>query len=112
MDDEVLGCGGTITMHVFNGDEVSVCFVAHRVYNHTLDPEKNEVEKQHSENAKQILGYKQAVYLNLKDERLDACLQDIIIPLENYVNQIKPEIVYCPFYGDNNQDHRALLRAG
>jgi LmbE family N-acetylglucosaminyl deacetylase len=34
MDDEVLGCGGTIARHVECGDNVSVCFIAHRAYNH------------------------------------------------------------------------------
>ena len=111
MDDEALGCGGVISRHVADGDEVYVCFVAHRIYDHIFDSEKNKIEKQHSQNARQVLGYNGAVYLNLNDEKLDICLQDIIIPLENYVNKIKPDIVYCPFYGDNNQDHRAVYQA-
>ena len=28
MDDEVLGCGGTIIRHVDSGDQVTVCIVA------------------------------------------------------------------------------------
>jgi len=109
MDDEALGCGGTIAKHAASGDEVYVCFVAHRIYDHTYNAEKNEVEKQHSLKAKEILGYKEGVYLNLSDERLDACIQEVLIPLENYIAQVKPEIVYCPFYGDNHQDHRAVF---
>ena len=33
MDDEVLGCGGTIARHVENGDSTFVCFIAHRILN-------------------------------------------------------------------------------
>ena len=111
MDDEVLGCGGTIARHVECGDNVFVCFVAHRVYNHQFNDERNEVEKKHANRAKEVLNYKESVFFGLNDERLDACIQDIVIPLEDYVSKIKPDIVYSPFYGDNNQDHRAVFDA-
>ena len=88
-----------------------VCFVAHRVYNHKFDTRKNEIEKAHALKAKEILRYKEAVFFELNDERLDVCAQDIIIPLEQYILKIKPAIVYCPFKGDNNQDHRAVFQA-
>ena len=111
MDDEVLGCGGTIVRHVENGDDLSVCFIAHRIYNHKFDKTKNDIEKHHAESTKKILGYKESVFFELNDERLDVCIQDIIIPLEEYIFKIKPDTVYCPFRGDNNQDHRAVFDA-
>ncbi len=111
MDDEVLGCGGTISRHTENGDELSVCFIAHRVYNHKFDKTRNDIEKQHAIKAKEVLSYKEAVFFELNDERLDACIQDILIPLEDYILKTKPDIVYCPFRGDNNQDHRAVFDA-
>ena len=111
MDDEVLGCGGTIAKHADNGDEVNVCIVAHRVYNHKFDKKTNEIEKAHALKAKEILRYEEAVFFELNDERLDVSVQDIIIPLEKYISKVKPSIVYCPFKGDNNQDHRAVFQA-
>ena len=111
MDDEVLGMGGTIARHVSEGDEVYVCFVAHRIYDHKFDEEKNKVEFQSALKTKEVLGYKEAEFLNLNDERLDACIQDIFIPLEAYINKIKPEIVYVCHKGDNHQDHRAVFQA-
>jgi len=112
MDDEALGCGGTIAKHVEGGDEVHVCFIAHRVYGHKFDKKKNEEEIRCALNAKKILGYKEAKFLGLSDERLDAAIQDIIIPLEKYVENVHPEIVYINHGGDINQDHRAVFRAG
>ena len=111
MDDEVLGCGGTIARHVECGDNVFVCFVAHRAYNHQFNDERNEVEKEHANRAKEVLNYKESVFLELNDERLDACVQDVIIPLEEYITRIKPQIVYSPFCNDNNQDHQAVAKA-
>jgi LmbE family N-acetylglucosaminyl deacetylase len=111
MDDEVLGVGGTIARHVVEHDEVYVCFVAHRVYDHQFDPKKNKTEIIASHKAQKVLGYKEAAFLNLNDERLDVCLQDIIIPLEKYIAKIEPDIAYICHRGDNNQDHRAVFQA-
>lgn len=112
MDDEVLGMGGTIAKHVSDGDEVYVCFVAHRIYGHRYDEDKNRAEIECALKAKEVLGYKEAEFLNLNDERLDACIQDILIPLEAYINKIKPEVVYLNHGGDNHQDHKAVFQAG
>ena len=111
MDDEVLGMGGAIAKHVSEGDEVYVCFVAHRVYEHKYDEEKNRVEIQCALKAKEVLGYKEAEFFNLSDERLDVCIQDVLIPLEAYINKIKPEVVYINHRGDNHQDHKAVFQA-
>lgn len=111
MDDEVLGVGGTIARHVAEGDEVYVCFVAHRVYDHKFDEEKNKTEVQCALKAKEVLGYKEAEFFNLNDERLDVCIQDILIPLEAYINKINPVVVYVNHRGDNHQDHRAVFQA-
>src|SRR3990170_3210860 len=111
MDDEVLGCGGIIGKHKDSGDIVSVIFIAHRVYNHSFDEQRNNIEKSHAIKAKDVLCYDDAIFLDLPDERLDTAIQDIIIPLEKNINAIKPSIVYIPFRGDNNQDHRAVFDA-
>jgi LmbE family N-acetylglucosaminyl deacetylase len=112
MDDEVLGVGGTIARHVSAGDEVYVCFVAHRVYEHKFDEEKNKAEVECALKAKRTLGYKEARFFNLNDERLDACIQDILVPLEAYLNEVNPEVVYINHGGDNHQDHKAVFQAG
>jgi LmbE family N-acetylglucosaminyl deacetylase len=111
MDDEVLGCGGVIAKHKSNADETTVVFIAHRVYNHRFDERRNNIEKTNALRARAILGYADAIFLDLPDERLDAAIQEIVIPLEKHIREIQPEIVYIPFRGDNNQDHRAVFDA-
>ena len=111
MDDEALGAGGTIARHVALGDRVSVCFVADRIYDHKLDQSKVEEERRCARAAQEQLGYQDAIFLGLADERLDACVQDVIIPLEQAVSTIRPDIVYLPHRGDNHQDHRAVFEA-
>ncbi len=111
MDDEVLGCGGTIVKHVKRGDIVFVCFIANRIYDHKFNKKRNKFEMECALNAKSVLGYEEAKFFNLPDERLDLCIQNILIPLEKYINRIKPEIVYVNHRNDNHQDHRAVFQA-
>jgi N-acetylglucosamine malate deacetylase 1 len=111
MDDEVLGCGGSIAKHKKSGDQTIVVFIAHRAYNHRFDERLNNIEKSHALKAKKVLGYDDAIFLDLPDERLDSALQNIIVPLEKHIAEIKPDTVYIPFKGDNNQDHRAVFDA-
>lgn len=111
LDDEVLGCGGSIVKHKKKGDRVFVAFVANRVYNHKFDPAKMEVELSHLKNAKKVLGYDDYVYFGLPDEELDNYVQQILIKLEDYISNLKPQVIYSPFHQDNNQDHRAIADA-
>ena len=111
MDDETLGVGGVIARHVAAGDEVDVCFVAHRVYGHVFDEARNAAERACALRAQDVLGYNKAVFLDLPDERLDLSLQQIIVGLEDAVRGCPPEAVYLPHRGDNNQDHRAVFEA-
>lgn len=111
MDDEVLGLGATIARHVDRGDEVHVCCVAHRVYEHRYDEARNRFEMACAQRARVTLGYASIRFLGLPDERLDACLQDTIVPLEACVREVEPDIVYVNHRGDNNQDHQAVFRA-
>jgi LmbE family N-acetylglucosaminyl deacetylase len=111
LDDEALGCGGAILKHAANGCDVHVAFIAHRVYDHKFDAEKMAVELSHMEKAKSILGYKEYAYFDMPDEELDKHVQKVIINLEEYVYNIKPDIIYSPFFQDNHQDHRAVAEA-
>ena len=111
MDDEVLGMGGTIIKHVSECDDVYVCFIANRIYNHEYNEKKNKIEMQCALKCKEILGYKESKFFGLKDERLDVCIQDILIPLEKYITEIKPDVVYTCHKGDNHQDHKSVFQA-
>ena len=111
MDDEVLGLGGTIARHVEAGDQVTVCIVCKRAYDHKFDPVLVEEQKTACRNAAGILGYRDIRFLDLRDELLDERLLDIIVPLEDTVQSVKPDVVYTNHRGDSNQDHRAVFQA-
>ena len=111
MDDETLGCGGTIIRHIEAGDQVAVCIVANRAYNHKYEPDLIEKEKQCCKNAQKILSYQELFFLDLPDEKLDQSQIDVITPIEKVATECKPDIAYIPHRGDLNQDHRAVFEA-
>lgn len=111
MDDEILGMGGTIARHVAAGDEVTVCIACKRAYNHQFDPKIVEEEKEAARRAAKVLGYQDLRFLDLRDELLDERLLDVIVPLEECVMKVRPDVVYTHHRSDSNQDHRAVFQA-
>jgi LmbE family N-acetylglucosaminyl deacetylase len=111
LDDEVLGCGGTLIRHIEEKDEVCVAFIAHRVYGHKYDSDRMKVELSHMEKARKVTGYQRMEFFDLPDEKLDRHIPDIISALEPLVEDFRPDTVYSPFWQDNHQDHRAVAEA-
>lgn len=111
MDDEVLGMGGTIAKHVQRGDEVTVCVVTNRAYEHRYDDVAIQREQEAAQRAQAVLGYHALRFLGLPDEQLDRALIDVIVPLERLYAQVKPDAVYTCHRGDLHQDHRAAFEA-
>lgn len=103
-DDEVLGCGGSIYKHTETLSDVYVVFIR-KSYD-----SRSEYQMQCSQKARNILGVKDAYNLNLDDDKIFNKLS-LIQEIEKVVNLIKPSTVYCPFYGDLHQDHRAVFEA-
>lgn len=109
LDDEVFGPAGTIKKHTLSGDTVDIIFVANRVYRHKFDRERYDKEMKCCYKAKDVLWYRNIVFLDFPDEKLYQHLQDIIIKIEDWLKLHQYEIVYIPFYGDNHQDHRTVF---
>jgi LmbE family N-acetylglucosaminyl deacetylase len=93
------------------GDRVTVCIACNRAYHHRFHARLVHEEQQAAKRAAKILGCRQVKFLNLRDERLDERLLDVIIPIEACIRAVKPSVVYTNHRGDNNQDHRAVFQA-
>lgn len=103
-DDEILGAGGTILKLSKNGYIVTVCEV-------TAGPTFEKI-KEEAKNAHELLGVKKTEFLKFPACRLD----EISKPQMNQefckvVQNVKPEIVLIPHYGDMHLDHRWVAEA-
>ncbi len=111
MDDEVLGCGGTVARHIEERDEVHIAFLCNRAYGHAYDSKVIGEEKENARRAREILGYTDLRFFDLPDERLADHFTDLLEALERLVAEIRPEIVYTCHAGDLHQDHRTAAHA-
>lgn len=109
-DDEVLGCGGTIALHARAGHRVTSVIACE---GESLRYGNDGVgQRAHIECAAMKLGVADVRLLGFPDQRLDTLtLTDVIAPLESIVREVQPQIVYCQYGGDVNQDHYVLFRA-
>lgn len=111
MDDEVLGCGGTIAQHTAVGDEVRVLYVCSRAYFNEVREEWIKREESCAANALRVLGVQEHEFLQLRDEQLDHKVIDVVKPIEERIVAFQPDVLYVNHRGDNNQDHRAVFNA-
>ncbi len=109
-DDEVLGCGGTVALHVERGDVVTAviaCEGQSLRYQGDGGPLAS-----HSRAAAAALGVQDLRLLGFADQRLDTCtLTEVIAPIEAIVRDVRPQVVYCQYGGDLNRDHQLLFQA-
>ena len=129
-DDEVLGMGGTIAKHTFNGDKVHVVYLttgitSRRNSGHSnkstydvsikdeklMDKEIKELQKDALKSNK-ILGVKDSIFYNFPDNELDSISRlKIIKVIEKEIQKIKPDVVYTNHYGDLNIDHKLVYES-
>jgi N-acetylglucosamine malate deacetylase 1 len=109
-DDEVLGMGGTIAVHVEGGDQLRVVVVTDG--SSTQYPGDSETRLRKEEEALRAaaeLGVMDYVHLALPDMRLDTLPHvEVNRVVEEHVGDFSPELVYTP-HPDVNLDHRRLF---
>ncbi len=109
-DDELLGCGGTVALHVDAGDVVTVVIACE---GESLRYGAGNVnQEQDTREAARVLGVQDLRTLGLPDQKLDTLnLVEIISLLETVVVETRPHVVYCQYGGDINRDHHLLFDA-
>lgn len=107
-DDEIIGCGGTMSKHVYEGDNVYVCIVT--VGNKMLYAnDVIENGRKEAQEAAELLGVKSVFFLNYESNTLNLIEQyELNRSIEEILLCVNPDVVYIPFYGDIHYDHKAV----
>lgn len=118
MDDETIGCGGTLALHARCGARITVVFMTDgsqgTVDVTTLSGEArvrrereiNALRKAESALALHELGIHAAVYLDGPDGRLSA-RSDLAARLRAVIEECRPDLIYLPHFLEEHPDHRA-----
>jgi LmbE family N-acetylglucosaminyl deacetylase len=116
-DDEILGCGGTITRLVREGHEVRIAILAEGMssrYPQRDDADRRQIQLLHArtQEAADKVGAKELVLCKLPDNRLDTIpLLDVVKIVEDLVARFRPHTIYTHHPGDLNVDHGVVYRA-
>jgi len=116
-DDEILGCGGTMTRLASEGHEVRIAILAEGLssrYAQREDADQHQLQHLHAraQQAADKVGAKELVLCKLPDNRLDTLpLLDVVKTVEDLIARFRPEILYTHHPGDLNVDHGVVHRA-
>lgn len=115
-DDEVLGCGGTISALRARGDEVTVVYVVVSDSHQHSEAGFSSAETRLAEieRVAKLLDFGHELWF--EDERLHERLdtypqRDLIDRFEQSFADYAPDTVYLPSRSDFDQDHRAIFDA-
>jgi N-acetylglucosamine malate deacetylase 1 len=111
MDDESLGCGGTIARHVANGADVTVIFLTDGrrggpAGNRSDEQQLIQTRRREAEAALQILGVQHMHCLDLVDGGL-CSTPAAAAKLRELLVATRPDLIYLPFFLEEHADHRA-----
>jgi LmbE family N-acetylglucosaminyl deacetylase len=112
-DDEVLGCGGTISKLVQQGSNVYTLLLGEgqtargKVSQDEIDTLNKEMHK-----ANEVMGVKKIFWLKFPDNRFDqVALLDIVKEIEKIIDIVKPDTIFTHHFGDLNIDHQITYKA-
>ena len=116
-DDEVLGCGGTISRLASEGASVTILILANGLTSRADFDESQEAEllAVHHERARRagsVMGAKEVLLAGFPDQKLDTIpLLEITQRIESEIARVRPEIIFTQHGGDLNMDHVITFRA-
>ena len=110
-DDEVLGAGGTIARLASEGNDVTVAVVTKGWKPLFADSQVEQVRSE-ARSANEVLGVKSLRFMDLPVTKLNKIPKhELNKEFEQLMNEEEPELVFLPFCGDLQEDHRQVFDA-
>jgi LmbE family N-acetylglucosaminyl deacetylase len=108
-DDEAIGCGGTICLHVRKGHKVSVAFLTSGELGLKDLPQEEvwAIREAEARAAAEVLGVAETRFLRLPDWTSGDEPQRLNDAISTVLREQRPETVYVPHEGDEHPDHLA-----
>lgn len=119
-DDEVLGCGGTISKAIKKygtGITVSALTLSEGLMGRSsenvhFEQKDFDAFKEDALNAAKVIGIQNSYFQHLPNNRLDSMdLLDVIKIIEKYIAELRPTVVFTHHNGDINIAHRIAYQA-
>ena len=111
-DDEVLGCGGTISK-LKNNNDINILFMTNGVSARGIKKSKEIAQRKNSAlKLCKYLSISRPVFFDFPDNQMDKVpLLKIIKKLEKYIDKLKPTSIFTHYSHCLNIDHRITFEA-
>jgi LmbE family N-acetylglucosaminyl deacetylase len=121
MDDEIIGCGGTLYNHILKGATVTVVYMTDGrdggelpQYPAAEQSRRQEtslvaIRRQEALLAMETLGIQNGIFLDAEDGQLSSA-HGLPNRVRQILNSIQPHLVYLPFFLEEHPDHRAATQ--
>jgi N-acetylglucosamine malate deacetylase 1 len=110
MDDEVIGCGGTLAKHTARGASVTVVFLTDGATDASPGEQSaaaiSATRTQEARNALAVLRVQRSEFLGARDGSL-ASTPELVQKLRTILTSDRFDLVYLPFFLEEHPDHRA-----
>ena len=110
-DDEILGVGATMVKHKNNGDKIYIC-IATRGVKPLFDDKYMDNLRKETLIAHKILGVSKTYFLEFPAVMLEQVPRyEVNNKIFEVIEEVKPDIVYMPHFGDMQKDHQIVAEA-
>ncbi len=111
-DDEILGCGATMSKYSDKGSEINVLLLTNGYKSRESNKfSKEEFDKQIKDSLEKI-GCFSLKKCDFPDNKMDSIpMLDIVKEIEHFLLKNKPDAIFTHFCGDLNIDHRIVFNA-
>ena len=111
-DDEVLGVGGTLTLHAEAGGDVTVLIMSEGEQEKLDGTPRCETRRECALQAACEMGVGNVVFHDFPDQRLESVpFIELIKAVEAALVTYRPTVVYAHHGGDANTDHQVVFKA-
>jgi LmbE family N-acetylglucosaminyl deacetylase len=110
-DDEAIGCGGTIGLHVDRGDRVVAVFLTSGELG-LKDLSREQACRQReteAQEAAEVLSISELIFLRRGDWFIKDSVKETATALQPILSRESPDIIYLPHSGEWHPDHKASL---
>ncbi|MCL6591060.1 MAG: PIG-L family deacetylase [Firmicutes bacterium] len=108
MDDEIIGCGGTLLKHSQAGDKISVVYMtdgSKGIPGKQPNYDLIKLRKEEAMKSNTLLGIQDVIFLDIEDSS-DESWESYEELLYNILIDNRPELIYLPWYLDIHPDHQ------
>jgi len=108
--DDAIGCGGVLCEHIKHGDTVRIVYLAdggRANPSGTRDRGLVEIREAEAKKSADEIGAETPQFWRFSDDTLDAG-KTITGLVHGQIDSFKPDIIYIPWYGEDDSDRRAV----